>query len=93
MIIESQSETAVELSKLVCTENAAPIERLTIWLQEAEMGHHGRREADWSRWYAAFVDGRQRGASVQAAQAFADHYTVGSPHENSVRFSVTPSIG
>jgi hypothetical protein len=55
MIIESQSETRVELSELVCTENAAPIERLTILLQEAQMGHRGRRDADWARWYAAFV--------------------------------------
>jgi hypothetical protein len=62
---------------LLSAENAAPIERLTSLLQEAEQQHHGRPAAGWPRWYAAFVNERQLGASVGGAEEFADRYTAG----------------
>lgn len=77
MTTESKPATTDELKELLRTENVAPIERLNILLREAEQEHHGRPAVDWPRWYAAFVSERQLGASVEAAQAFADCYTVG----------------
>jgi hypothetical protein len=77
MTAESKPGTADELQELLGAENAGPIERLTILLQEAEQEHHGRPAADWPRWYAAFVSVRQLGASVEGAQLFADQYTIG----------------
>jgi hypothetical protein len=77
MTTESKPGTTDELQELRRAENAAPIERLTILLQEAEHEHHGRPAADWPRWYAAFVNERQLGASVEGARAFADEYTPG----------------
>ncbi len=79
MTIETNPGTADELQELPRAENAAPIERLTTLLQEAEQEHHGRPAADWPRWYAAFVSERQLGASVEDARVFADQYTLGQP--------------
>jgi hypothetical protein len=76
MATESKPGIADELQELLRTENAGPIERLTILLQEAEQQHHGRPAAGWPRWYAAFVSERQLGASVEGAQIFADQYTL-----------------
>lgn len=77
MTTESKPSTTVALPELLRAENAAPIERLTVLLQQAEQEHHGRPAADWARWYGAFVNERQLGASAEAAQAFADLYTLG----------------
>ena len=79
MTTESRAGTTEELQELLRAESAAPIERLTSLLQEAEQEHHGRPATDWPRWYAAFINERQLGASVESAQAFADRYTVGQP--------------
>jgi hypothetical protein len=79
MTTEIKPRTADERQVLLRAENAAPVERLTVLLQEAEQEHRGRPAATWPRWYAAFVSERQRGASVEGAQAFADQYTLGQP--------------
>ncbi len=79
MTPESKLGTADEPPVLLRTGNAAPIERLTVLLQEAEQEHRGRPAETWPRWYAAFVSERQRGASVEGARAFADQYIQGQP--------------
>lgn len=79
MTTERKPGTAEEPPVLLHAENAAPVERLTALLQEAEQEHRGRPAATWPRWYAAFVSERQRGASVKGAQAFADQYALGQP--------------
>jgi|SRR5580658_9354311 hypothetical protein len=76
MASENKPGIEGELQELLRTENAAPIERLTILLQQAQQEHHGRPDGGWPRWYAAFVCERQLGASVEAAQVFADQYTI-----------------
>jgi hypothetical protein len=67
------------LQKLLSPEDITPIERLRGLLQEAERQHHGRPASDWPRWYAAFINERQLGASVNGAEEFADRYTAGKP--------------
>jgi hypothetical protein len=69
--------TAGEIQELLRPVNAAPFERLTDLLQEAEPEHHKRPAADWPRWYAAFVTERQLGASVEDAGVCAVQYTLG----------------
>src|SRR5580658_3415568 len=77
MTIESKPGIPDGPSALLHTKTAASVERLTVLLQEAEQEHRGRPAATWPRWYAAFVSERQRGASVEGAQAFADQYILG----------------
>jgi hypothetical protein len=79
MAADSKSGAADELQQLLQARDGGPIERLTSLLRQAEQQHHGRPAAAWPRWYAAFISARQRGASVESAQVFADQYTLGQP--------------
>jgi hypothetical protein len=60
-------------------QDGAAIERLSSLLQETEQQHHGRPDAGWPRWYAAYLSQRQLGAGVEAARVFADQYVLGQP--------------
>jgi len=79
MTADSKSGVADELQQLLQAGHGGTIERLTSFLRQAEQQHHGRPAAGWPPWYAAFVSARQRGASVESAQVFADQYTLGQP--------------
>jgi hypothetical protein len=75
--VVSKPETADTMRELPRAVNAAPIERLTNLLQEAEEEHHKRPAADWPRWYGAFISERQLGANVEDAGVCADQYALG----------------
>jgi hypothetical protein len=79
MKAETKPGATAEPQGLLPAQDAAAIERLSSLLQETEHQHHGRPDAGWPRWYAAYLSQRQIGASVEAARVFADQYTVGQP--------------
>ena len=79
MKVETNPGATAEPRGSLPAPDAAAIERLTNLLKETEQEHHGRPDAGWPRWYAAYLCQRQLGASVQSARVFADQYTLGQP--------------